>query len=139
MLFEPFVPFNSLFQTPGRVGFLPAADVTVGENDMVLTMDLPGMTADELDIQAVDGELIVRGERHRPELPEGSRWAFSERSFGAFERRIRLPKGIDSDAITASMENGVLSLIVPKPEVLKPKTIAIGTGSEQRQLETANA
>jgi HSP20 family protein len=139
MLFDPFVPFNSLFQTAGRVGFLPAADVTIGENDMVLTMDLPGMTADELDIQAVDGELIVRGERHRPELPEGSRWAFSERSFGAFERRIRLPKGVDSDRITASMENGVLSLIVPKPEAMKPKTIAIGSGTEQRQLEGAAA
>lgn len=139
MLFDPFAPFNSLFQTAGRVGFLPAADVTISANDMVLTMDLPGMTADELDIQAVDGELIVRGERHRPELPEGSRWAFSERTFGAFERRIRLPKGVDSDRITASIENGVLSLIVPKPEAMKPKTIAIGSGSEQRQLEGATA
>ena len=58
---------------------------------------------------------------------------------GAFERRIRLPKGVDSDSITASMENGVLSLIVPKPEAMKPKTIAIGAGTEQRQLETAAA
>lgn len=139
MLFDPFVPFNSLFQPAGRVGFLPAADVTVGESDMVLTMDLPGLTAEDLDIQAIDGELVVRGERTRPALPEGSRWAFSERSFGAFERRVRLPRGVDADAITASMENGVLSLIVPKPEALKPRTIAIASGDEQRQLSASAA
>ena len=139
MLFDPFVPFHSMLQTASRVGFVPPADVTVSENDMVLTLDLPGLTADQLEIQALNGELIVRGERMRPELPEGSRWAFTERTFGRFERRIRLPNGIDADAITASMDNGVLSLIVPKPETMKPRTIAIGTGSEQRQLETSAA
>ena len=141
MLSDPFVPFGSLFQTPDRLGFLPSADVTVSENDMVLTMDLPGLTADDLEIEAVNDHLIVRGERKRPELPEGSRCAFNERSFGRFERRVHLPHGIDADAITASMDNGVLSLIVPKPAALKPRTIAIGSGSgaEQRELETATA
>ncbi|HEV2812380.1 MAG TPA: Hsp20/alpha crystallin family protein [Solirubrobacteraceae bacterium] len=139
MLFDPFVPFNSLLPNASHAGFLPTADVTVGENDMVLTMDLPGMTADELDIQVADGELIVRGERKRPPLPEGSRWAFAERSFGAFERRLRLPKGVDPDQVSARMDNGVLSLVVPKPEALKPRTIAIGSGTEQRQLETSAA
>ena len=139
MLFDPFVPFNSLLHTAGRAGFLPAADVTVGEGDMVLTMDLPGLTAEDLEIQAVDGELIVRGERRRPDLPEGSRWAFSERSFGAFERRVRLPRGVEADAITANMENGVLSLVVPKPEAMKPKSIEIGAASEQRRLSASAA
>ena len=139
MLFDPFVPFNSLLHTAGRAGFLPAVDVAVSDHDMVLTMDLPGLTADDLEIQAVNGELIVRGERKRPELAEGSRWAFTERTFGAFERRVRLPNGVDAEGITASMTNGVLSLIVPKPEAMKPKTISIGAGTEQRQLETTAA
>jgi HSP20 family protein len=66
-------------------------------------------------------------------------FAHRERAFGAFERRIKVPDGVDPDGITASLDNGVLSLIVPKPERLKPKTIAISPGSEQRQLETATA
>lgn len=139
MLFDPFVPFNSLFQTVGRVGFVPAADVTVSDNDMVLTLDLPGLTADDLQIEVLNGHLVVRGERRRPELTEGAQWALNERAFGAFERRIRLPQGIDPDAITASMDNGVLSLIVPKPEALKPRTISIGSGGEQRQLASSAA
>jgi HSP20 family protein len=139
MLFfnDPFAPLASqLARTPA---FLPAADVTVGEGDLVLTMDLPGLTADDLSIELIDSHLVVRGERRAPDLPEGIGLAHRERAFGAFERRIKVPDGVDPDAITASMDNGVLSLIVPKPERLKPKAIAIGSGTEQRQLETANA
>ena len=139
MLFDPFIPFNSVFQTAGRAGFLPPVDLTVSENDMVLTMDLPGVSAEHLEIEALNDELVIRGERTRPELSEGSRWALNERAFGKFERRVHLPKNVDADAITASMDDGVLSLIIPKPEALKPKTISIGSGTEQRQLETAAA
>jgi len=90
-------------------------------------------------IEVLNGELVVRGERMRPELAEGSRWAFTERTFGRFERRLQLPRGVDPDAITASMDNGVLSLIVPRPEALKPRTIQIGSGTQQRELEAAAA
>jgi HSP20 family protein len=137
MLFDPFAP---LFARPFErtAAFLPAADVTVGEKDLVLTLDLPGLTADDVELEVTDGQLFVRGERKRPELPEGTTWAHGERGFGRFERRIRLPEGVDLDAITASMDHGVLSLIVPKP-VKQRKTIAIGSGSEQRQLEGAAA
>jgi len=139
MLFDPFVPLSSMLQPTTRTGFLAPADVAVSENDVLLTMDLPGLTADDLHIEALDGQLIVRGERRRPELSEGSRWAHAERTFGRFERRIQLPHDIDAEAITASMDNGVLSLIVPKPEALKPRTITIGSGQEQAQLATSTA
>ena len=140
LLFDPFAPFDPLVsRTAARAGFLPAADIAVSEHDMVLTMDLPGLRTEDLEIEMLDGELVVRGERKRPELPEGARWGHAERTFGAFERRIRLPEGIDPDKVTASMTDGVLSLTVPKPERMKPKTISIGSGSERRELETATA
>jgi HSP20 family protein len=133
MLFDPFAP---LFPRTGA--FLAPLDVTVGERDVVLTFDLPGLKADDLDIQVLDRELVLRGQRERPALAEGSVWTHAERPFGAFERRIQLPDGVDADAITASMDAGVLSLIVPKPERLTPKSIQIG-GAEQRELETTTA
>ena len=111
----------------------------MGECDLVLTMDLPGLTADDLDIELLGGWLSVRGERRRPEVGQGKTFAHSERPFGRFDRRFQVPEGVDPDTILARMDNGVLSLIVPKPERLKPKSIAIGTGSEQRELETAGA
>jgi len=132
---DPFAPFAGQVN---RSVFSPAADVTVSEGDLVLTMDLPGLTAEDLEIELVGGYLSVRGERKRPEVAEGSRLAHLERTFGRFERRIKLPDGIDPDKVAASMDNGVLSLIVPKPERMVPRTISIGSGSE-RQLETSAA
>jgi HSP20 family protein len=139
LLFDTFAPFNSMFHSVGRIGLLPPADLAVSDNDLVLTMDVPGFTADDLTIEVVNGELVVRGERKRPELSEGSQWAFTERTFGSFERRLRLPRGVDPDSITAGVDNGVLSLIVPKPEAMKPRTIAIGSGTRQRELEATTA
>ena len=139
MLFDPFAPFDQFLpRTAGGAGFLPPTDVVVGEGDMVLTMDLPGLTTDDLDIEVLDGALTIKGVRKRPELPENARWGHAERTFGAFERRVNLPDGVDPERIMASMENGVLSLIVPKPERMKPRTVQITSG-EQRELTTATA
>jgi HSP20 family protein len=132
LVFDPFAPLftrSSAFAAP--------ADVIVGEGDLLLTMDLPGLTADDLEIELLDGYLSVRGERRRPEVGDGKAFAHSERPFGRFERRFKVPDGVDPDAVMARMDNGVLSLIVPKPERLKPRSIAIGTGEQQRELETA--
>jgi HSP20 family protein len=137
LLFDPFTPrLSRPFDRPAA--FVPPADVTVGEKDLVLTLDLPGLTADDVELEVADGFLVVRGERTRPEIGEGAVRAHGERGFGAFERRIRLPQGVDFDAIAASMDNGVLSLIVPRP-VKEKKTIQISSPQEQRRLEGATA
>jgi HSP20 family protein len=138
MLFtDPFALLTSQLTRPAV--FVPAADVAVSDDDLVLTMDLPGFTTDDVSIEVQDTVLTVRGERKRPEISDGTSYVHVERPSGAFERRIEVPKGIDPDRITASLVDGVLSLIVPKPERLKPKAITIGTGGERKQLETAAA
>jgi len=139
MLFGTFFPFDATPQTAGRVAFVPSADLTVSHSDMVLTVDLPGLTAGDLDIEVIDGLLTIRGQRTRGEVPEGTQALLVERGFGPFERRVQLPRGVDLEAITASMDAGVLTLVVPKPEALKPKTIAVGSGAQERALETAAA
>lgn len=94
---------------------------------------------DDVSIDVQDGRLTVRGERKRPHAEEGTTYVSVQRPFGAFEHRIGLPKGVDPTAITASMKDGVLSLIVPKPERLEPQRIAIGSKVEERQLAGAAA
>lgn len=135
-----FDPFEPLLGQAGRAPvFVPAADVLVSDGDLLLTMDVPGLSQDELSIELLDDYLVVRGERAPASLPGNASVAHRERAFGAFERRIKLPGGVDADAIMASLDGGVLSLIVPKPEQLKPKKIAIGSSNGQPQLETAAA
>jgi HSP20 family protein len=133
--FDPFEPLVS--QVTRAPAFVPATDVAVSDGDVVLTMDVPGLTEGDLSIEMLDGYLVVRGERKLTEVAGKTNLTHRERTFGAFERRIKVPDGVDPDAITASLDHGVLSLIVPKPERMKPRTISIGTGTEQRQLETA--
>lgn len=133
---DPFEPLVS--QLNRTAAFVPSTDVMVSDGDLVLAMDVPGLTTDDLSIELVDSYLIVRGERKPPATVQGVNLAHRERAFGAFERRLRVPDGVDADAITASIDNGVLSLIVPKPERLKPKSIAIGVGDGQRELEQVN-
>jgi HSP20 family protein len=133
LFFDPFAPLLT------RTGaFLAPVDVTVGDHDVVMSFDLPGVKSEQLDIQFLDRELVLRGERGRPELGEGVAWAHAERPFGAFERRIRLPQGIDPDTITANLDDGVLSLIIPKPERLQPKPIQIGT-TQKREIGAGGA
>ncbi|MCW2993081.1 MAG: hypothetical protein JWQ18_576 [Conexibacter sp.] len=131
-LFEPLV--TQLTRTPA---FLPPTDVTVSDGDLVLAMDVPGLTTEDLSIELIDNYLIIRGERRAPAKIEGINLAHRERAFGRFERQIRVPDGVDAEAITASIDNGVLSLIVPKPERMKPKKISIGAEAAPRELEAA--
>jgi HSP20 family protein len=115
------------------------ADLAVSESDLVLTLDLPGLAPEDVSIDVQDDVLTVRGERKRAQVGNGTSYAYVQRPFGAFEHRIGLPKGVDRAAITASMKDGVLSLIVPKPERLRPQKISIGSKEEERQLEPAAA
>ena len=76
----------------------------------------------------------MSGERKRPEVEEGASYLYAQRPFGGFEYRVQIPERVDPESIGASMENGVLTLIVPKPEPLQPKRIAIGA-KQQEELE----
>ena len=132
LAFDPLAPFDTVF---GRsAAFIPPVDVTMSKSDLVITMDVPGLAPESLDIEVVDGNLLVRGERPRPALAGDASWSHAERACGRFERRIRLPQGVDSDRITANFEHGVLSLVVPKPDRMKPRRIAIASGAERREL-----
>lgn len=136
--FDPFAPLSTLVRSPLRnLAFVPAADVSVSDNDIVLTLDVPGLTAEDVDIEVVDNTLVVRGERRRGDAPEGTHYAHLERGVGRFERSVRLPVGVDADAVTASLENGVLSLIVPKPAEARPRAIPIESGDRAKELTAA--
>jgi HSP20 family protein len=128
-------PF-ALFPVARGSALVPPADFMVGSGDLVLTIDLPGLTTDDVDIELVGDALTVRGARKRPHVPDGMTWALAERAFGAFERTFRVPRGIDPSSIVATMEHGVLSLIIPRPDGRRPLRVAVGT---EREPETATA
>jgi HSP20 family protein len=155
LLFEPFAPLFELSRQlagDGVRSFVPAADVVVTDDDVTVVMDVPGLKTDDITIELREDVLTVKGERALPfadqEDDDQRVWQRLERGFGQFERVLRLPAGLDPDAITASMSDGVLTLHIPKPEARKPRKIQIapgrqadieGTATEQRELAGVTA
>lgn len=109
--------------------FVPPADVLTDDDGATVYMDLPGVRAGDLGIELENDTLTVRGERPWPYGDNNAALRRAERVFGAFERSMRVPQGIDPDSVTADMHHGVLELRIPKPETLKPHRIQVQAGS----------
>ncbi|KAK4436577.1 class I heat shock protein [Sesamum alatum] len=92
----------------------------------VFKADVPGLKKEEVKVEVEDGNVLqISGERTREKEEKNDTWHRVERSSGKFLRRFRLPENAKMDQIKASMENGVLTVTVPKEEVKKPEVKAI--------------
>jgi HSP20 family protein len=115
--------------------------VVVDDEHVTVTLDVPGLRVDDLEIELENDVLTVRGERSYPYATNGERrsWQRVERGFGKFERSLQVPRGLDPDAIEASLDAGVLELRIPRPDTVKPKRVQITAGKTEgaRQLESA--
>ncbi|MEM7535958.1 MAG: Hsp20/alpha crystallin family protein [Chloroflexota bacterium] len=98
-------------------------DVQETNESLVLTAYLPGVPADAVEITVEGEELRIRGEF--PSIPEETKFLKRELFHGAFERNLQINVPIDVESIEAVSENGILTLSLPKAEVVKPKQIAI--------------
>ena len=140
ILMEPAVApwlreLNRMFTSQaGPSPFVPPADVLVAEDGVTVYMDVPGLRAGDLEIELEQDTLTVRGERPYPYDDTDSTVARRiERSFGRFERSLRVPQGLSPDSVQASLADGVLTLSVPRPQPPQPKRIEIDAGGEREQ------
>jgi HSP20 family protein len=129
--------FNTVFDapSPGNGGtlrrWMPAMDLVETEDHFVLRADLPGMTEDDVKIELEDGTLTVSGERKAEHESKNEGYYRVERAFGSFSRSLTLPQGVDPESVTASFDNGVLEVRIPKPEERKPRRIEIGAAGQK--------
>jgi HSP20 family protein len=112
-------------------GFTPLVDVDETEEEYRLKVDLPGVSAGNVNVEVNENVLSISGTRVAQETGHAQ---LVERPYGSFVRTLTLPQGIDSDSIEADYENGVLELRIPKPAEQKPKKITIG-GAGKKQIE----
>jgi HSP20 family protein len=103
---------------------LLAVDVQTDEDSYVITALVPGLKADELNIEILNNTITLRGEFKSTEI-DGAKYLMSELPAGRFGRVITLPTALDPTRAEASIHNGVLHLRVPKAESHRPKTIKI--------------
>ena len=123
-LFEgPLWP-NTGRQTQLFNGWTPAMDVYQTTDDIVATVELPGMRREDIEISLHDGMLTIGGER-KEEKAEGEKASRSERFVGKFRRSISLPTRVDSNKVSATYRDGILTVTLPKAEEAKPKQIQV--------------
>lgn len=103
----------------------PATDVIETDKEIQITAELPGLEDKDVKIDLSDNVLTIRGEKKAEKEEKDQNYRMIERSYGAFMRSIELPSGVDAGAIKATIANGVLKVIVPKPAPAQAKTIEV--------------
>lgn len=112
----------------GTQTWAPAVDVFDTKDAVILKAELPGLTADDVDVEIDDNVLTVSGERTFADKVEDGHYYRLERSYGKFSRSLTLPQGIKADEVSANFANGILEVRVPKADEVKPRKVAIGAG-----------
>jgi HSP20 family protein len=145
IVMEPAAPWlrelNRVLTGDGPNAFVPPADVIVDQEAVTVYMDVPGLRADDLEVELEQDLLSVRGARRYPYGDddggaEKRTFRRIERAFGRFERSLRVPGGLNPDDIEAALADGVLTLRMPRPQPPQPKRITIGSAQESGAPQT---
>jgi HSP20 family protein len=103
----------------------PPVDISERKDAYVFAVELPGVKVEDLEIAFQDGLLTIQGERRLTQASSDEQVHMLERRYGLFRRSFTLPQHVQADAIEASTEDGVLHVVVPKVEEVKPKRIEV--------------
>ena len=121
--------FNEAFDRTSEEGNLtswaPAVDIYETEHNLVVKADLPDIKPEELDIRVENNILTIRGERKFEKKVDDNNYLRVERAYGSFSRSFSLANSVNTEAIQADYQNGVLTLNIPKREEAKPKQIKV--------------
>jgi HSP20 family protein len=136
--------FDDMWRAPARSGtgaetaagtlMQPSMNVSETDGELRITVELPGVAAQDLDVNLQGDLLSIRGEKRfeQSKGDEKENFHFVERSYGSFQRSIRLPFAAEPDQVKARFENGVLSLTLPKPQDQKrARKIQIEGGADK--------
>jgi HSP20 family protein len=125
--------FGDGFEHPGEesnlTSWAPAVDIFETEHELVVKADLPDIDPKDLDIRVENNILSIRGERKFEKKVSEDKYLRVERAYGSFSRSFSLANTVNSEAIKADYQNGVLTLTVPKREEAKPKQIKVNVGT----------
>jgi HSP20 family protein len=103
-------------------------------DEFVVAFDLPGVSPDSIDLDVERNVLTVKAERHSRTTDENVEYQVSERPQGVFSRQLFLGDTLDTDHVQAAYDAGVLTVRIPVAERAKPRKIAIGAGSDAKQI-----
>ncbi len=136
--------FEDSFIRPSRLipfeGTMPAIDMYETDKEVVVEAALPGVKADEVDIHVTDEGLTIKGERKQEKEIKRENYYYQEQRYGAFSRFIALPAGVQADKAEATIDDGILTVTIPKSPGAARKTIKVkpAAKAEARKLVAKN-
>ena len=119
---RPWLGGNSEFENRG---YGLALDVEENPDAYIVQANLPGINLDDISVNIHEDVLTVSAESAAEGRQEDSRLLIRERRYGKFSRSLRFPTVVDGNAVEANLENGVLSITLPKAEHVKPRQIPV--------------
>lgn len=124
-----FDDFSPSFAGGGRLADIKAKmDIAETKGGLELTVELPGLEQQDVEVAVRDGVLTVSGEKTFQDEKKEKDYHLVERSYGRFSRSVALPQGVNADTINATMDKGVLKVIVPTPARPEARKIAVKSG-----------
>lgn len=108
-----------------RTGLSPRIDMYEVKDDLIIRAELPGFKKEDVDISLEGDCLTIKGEKKSEDIPEDAVYYTCERCFGRYSRSVTLPFPVDTDKVSASFDNGVLQIKLPKAEEAKTKHVSI--------------
>jgi HSP20 family protein len=107
-----------------QANIVPNIEISETDKAIEISAEMPGLERKDVEISIEDDTLTIRGEK-RVEEKDDKNVQHSERSYGVFLRVLQLPAGIDPSSVQATMSNGVLKIVIPKPAKPEPKKIEV--------------
>jgi len=123
MMDDVFAGFPTLASGDGKLS--PAADVSENDDAVTLSLELPGVRSENVQLSVENTTLSIKAEKKQEKSEDTDQVHRLERSFGTFERRFTLSSVIDTDGIEASLADGVLTVVLPKSERAKSREIEV--------------
>jgi HSP20 family protein len=131
--------FERTSEESNLTAWAPAVDIYETEHELVVKADLPDVDPKDLDIRVENNILTIRGERKFEKNVNQDNYLRVERAYGAFSRSFSLANTVNSEAIKADYQHGVLTLSIPKREEAKPKQIKVNVGAPAAMAAAAGA
>ncbi len=107
------------------VVYLPALDIYEDDDKIVIEAEIPGVNKDDIKINIEDNVLTIKAEKKKEEKIKEEDIVYEEIAYGMYAREIELPHTVDTEKIEAEYKNGVLKIVLPKKEEVKPKQIEV--------------
>ncbi|TFG37507.1 MAG: Hsp20/alpha crystallin family protein [Syntrophobacterales bacterium] len=105
--------------------WIPAFDISESETEYLVSAELPGIDAKDLEVTLNEGVLNIKGEKRQESEKKEDNYIRVERSYGSFDRSFRIPEGVQVSKIDATYKDGILKLTIPKSKEMKAKKIKI--------------